>query len=481
MKISRKQAVGNFLWKLAEQLGSQVVSFFVSIILARLLLPEDYSVVSIIVILSSFCSVFVDGGLSKALIQKKDSDEKDFSTVFLTTLFMAAIIYAGLFVAAPYVAKVYSNDFLIPVIRVYALSLIISAFSTVQSAYISKNLQFKKYFLATITGTIFSAAVGISMAYQGYGAWALVAQKMSNLVINTIILFITSTFRPRLYFSVSRLKSLWKYGSKVLGTSLLDMVYDNIRPLVVGLKFNTVDLAYYEKGKSYPGMLNSTISSTLASVLFPVIATAQDDITAVRAITQRYIRVASFLVFPALLGLAAIADNLVLWMLTDKWTAAVPYMRVFCVNFMFLVLQTGNLQAINAIGRSDIVLKLAVKKKTINFVLLFVVIIVAKSPLVLASLGIVTSLIAFVLNSFANKKILKYGFKAQICDILPNLVCAVVMMYAVMLVGRLNMPMLPLVVLQVAFGGAVYIVIAKVTRNTNLIYCWDMVKSLINK
>ena len=452
MNVNRKQAFSNFSWKLAEQIGAQMVSFVVSIILARLLMPDDYSVVSVISIISAFCAVFIDSGLSKALVQKKNTDLLDYSTVLVASLFFSFVLYWILFFFAPYIAKLYGKNLLVPVIRVYSITLIIGAFNTVQCAYISKNLLFKKYFLATIVGTIVSAFVGISMAYTGYGPWALVAQQMTNSLIDTIILFLSSGFRPRFAFSVERIKNLWSYGIKVLGTSLLDMLYDKIRPLVVGIKFNTVDLEYYEKGSSYPGMINSTLSSTLASVLFPIIAAAQDNIAEVKLITQKYIRVSSFLIFPSLLGLASVANNLVLWMLTEKWMQAVPYMQIFCINYMFMLLQTGNLQAINAIGRSDIVLKLALIKKTINFILLFVVILVAPSPLWLAALGIITSLIAFLLNSFTNSKLLKYGLKEQVFDILPNLLSAILMACIVYLIGNIHLSLFPLLIVQIIAG-----------------------------
>lgn len=481
MDVNRKQAFSNFSWKLAEQIGAQMVSFVVSIILARLLMPDDYSVVSVISIISAFCAVFIDSGLSKALVQKKNTDLLDYSTVLVVSLCFSFILYWFLFFSAPYIAKLYGKSLLVPVIRVYSITLIIGAFNTVQCAYISKNLLFKKYFLATIVGTIISAFVGITMAYAGCGPWALVAQQMTNLLIDTIVLFLTSHFRPRFAFSIERLKRLWSYGIKVLGTSLLDMLYDKIRPLVVGIKFNTVDLAYYEKGSSYPGMINSTLSSTLASVLFPIIAAAQDDITKVKLITQKYIRVASFLIFPSLLGLAAVANNLVLWMLTEKWMQAVPYMQIFCINYMFMLLQTGNLQAINAIGRSDIVLKLAIIKKTINFILLFIVILVSPSPLWLAALGILTSLIAFCINSFTNSKLLKYGFKEQLLDILPNLLSAILMACIVNLIGNIHLNLFPLLIVQIVAGILIYSGLAFFTHNSNLKYCLDTFRAVVKK
>lgn len=481
MNVTSIQTFQNFAWKLAEQCGAQFVSFFVSIILARLLMPEDYSVVSVISVLSSFCTVFIDGGLSQALIQKKNSDIKDFSTVLYASLCLSGILYVLLYIISPYIAQAYSDELIVPVIRVYSLCLIIGSFNNVQCAYISKNLLFKKYFFATIIGTIISAIVSIYMAYVGFGVWALVVQKLLNLIIDTTILFITSRFRPQLVFVSSRLRILWSYGIKVLGTSLLDMLYNTIRPLIIGVRFNIVEMAYYEKGKSYPDILNSTFSSALASVLFPVIASEQDDIQKVKIITQKFIKTTSFVIFPTLLGLAAISDKLIIWMLTDKWLGAVPYMRIFCINYMFMLLQTGNLQSINAIGRSDIVFKLAVIKKTINFMLLFIIIFVSPSPLWLAGLGIITSSIAFIINSYTNKKLLCYGIKDQIMDIIPNLILAVLMVGVVLLVGKINLSTRYVLFIQVVVGIITYILFSYITHNPNFYYCMNIMKNTLKK
>lgn len=481
MKVSRKQAFSNFGWKLAEQVGAQMVSFFVSIILARVLMPDDYVCVSVIAILSAFCAVFIDGGLSKSLIQKKDADIVDFSTVLYVSIGLAFIVYLVLYITAPFIAVLYDNSLLIPVIRVYSLVLFVGAFNTVQGAYISKHLQFKKYFLATLSGTIVSAIIGIYMAYHGYGPWALVAQQMINPIVDTIILYVTSSFRPKLCFSLNRIKVLWRFGIRVLGTSLVDMLYDNIRPLIVGVKFNSADLAFYQKGRSYPDIINSTLNSTLSSVLFPVMATAQDDFGQVKNITKRYISTASFMLFPALLGLAAVAPNLITWMITEKWANAVPYMQIFCINYMFQLLQTGNLQAINAVGRSDIVFKLAILKKSISFALLFFLVIFANSPLLLAGLGILTSLIAYIINTTANKRILKYGFWEQAKDIFPNLVTAFVMALVVWWIGKIRLPLFPLICIQIISGAICYILISLIIQNKALFYCIDTFKTYVKK
>ena len=475
MQINKK-AFSNFSWKFAEQICTQIVQFIVSVVLARILLPEDYSVVSIIAIITSFCNVFIEGGLSKALVQKKDSDILDYSTVLYTSYTVSFFFYICLFIAAPYIASIYKNQLLIRVIRIYALSLFITPISTIQYSYISKKLQFRKLFWASFIGTVLSGVIGIYLANSGFGAWALVGQRMIDSFVDTLIIFFCIDLRPTISFSFDRLKRLWKYGSKVLGTSIVDMIYDNIRPLIVGLQFSTADLAYYEKGRSYPNILNSAINSTLSAVLFPLIVSVQDDYDRVKSLMRRFIRVTSFVLFPTLLGLAAVANNLVILLITDKWIGTVPYIRIFCVFYMFQLLQTGNLQALFAIGRSDIVFKLAVIKKSINFILLFILILFSHSPYLLAALGILTSLIAYFINALANKKLLNYGLFDQLIDIMPNLFLSLAMYFLVYYIGYLNVQLHFLLLIQVLLGCGFYILMSFMFKNSSLLYILSMIK-----
>ena len=294
----KKSTFSGAIWKFMERVCAQVVSLVVSIVLARLLLPEDYSIVSIVAIFFAFCNIIISGGLNTALIQKKDADKLDYATVLHVSVLLAAVLCIVMFFAAPFIASLYKTELLIPVIRVMSLTFFINAVKSVLSAYVSGKMQFKKFFFSTIVGTVISAFIGIIMAVNGFGAWALVAQQMSNSLIDTVILFITTKFRVLFIFSFKRLKSLFSYGWKIFVTSLITVVYDEINPLIVGLKFSWADLAYYNKGNSFPGLLNSTISDTLAAVLFPAMSKVQDDKNAVLSITRRYIKVSSFVVFP---------------------------------------------------------------------------------------------------------------------------------------------------------------------------------------
>ena len=345
----KKGAISGMIWKFSERISAELVSFVVSVILARILIPEDYSVVGIVAIFFSFSEVLISGGFNSALIQKKDVDETDYSSVMLLSLAISGVVYFILFFCAGWISRIYKQDLIVPVLRVMGLVLFINAYKSVLSAYVSNRLEFKKYFASTIGGTVVSAIVGIIMAYKGFGPWALVAQQMTNSLIDTLILSVTTGYKPAFRISFKRLKSLFDYGGKIYLSSIISVIYDEIKPLIVGIRFSGTDLAFYNKGESFPRLLNASISDTISAVLFPVISKVQDEAESVRNMTRRFIGITSFIVFPMMVGLMVIADNFVIVILTEKWIPIVPYIRIFCFSYMFNIIQVANLQAIKAI------------------------------------------------------------------------------------------------------------------------------------
>ena len=370
MKDSNNRIISNFIWRFAERCGAQSVSFVVSIVLARLLAPEVYGTIALVTVFTTILDVFVDSGLANALIQKKDVDDIDFSSVFYFNIFTCLILYAGVFFAAPFIASFYSDIELVPVIRVLSFTIVISGVKNVQQAYVSRTLQFKRFFFATLGGTIVAAIVGIIMAYTGYGVWALVAQQILNTTVDTIILWITVKWRPKAVFSFSRLKKLVSYGWKLLVSALLATLYHNIFQLIIGKKYSSADLAYYNKGDRFPNIIVTNVNSSIDSVLLPVMSNEQDDAVRVKEMTRRAIKTSTFIMAPLLMGLAATADSLVYILLTAKWLPCVFYLRIFCVTYMFYPIHTANLNAIKALGRSDMFLKLEIIKKVVGLVLL---------------------------------------------------------------------------------------------------------------
>lgn len=477
----KKKAFTGMLWKLTERIGAQMVTLIVSIILARLLTPDDYSVVGIVTIFFAFCNVFVVGGFNTALIQKKEADQKDYSSVLWMSLAIGASLYGILFFTTPWIAELYQKPLLIPVFRVMGLTLMIDAVKAVLYAYVSKQLQFKKFFFATLIGTLTSATIGIAMAYLGFGPWALVAQKMISSTIDTLVLILISKFRVRLKISWARIKGLFSYGWKIFVATLISTVYDQCNPLIIGLRFTTNDLSYYTKGRSFPMALNTSLDGALTSVLFPVMSKVQDDKAAVLQYTRRFMRTASYVIFPVMLGFLAVSDSFVRVLLTEKWMGASFYIQVFCVAYMLNIIQNGNLQTIRAIGRSDIILKLEVIKKTLYFIVIFATVMLSTKPEHLALVSIVNTCIATLVNTAPNRKLIGYRYRDQIADLLPNLLISLAMGAAVYMMNYLAMGALVKLVLQLAAGMVIYVLLSVVTRNTSFRFLLKTIKRYIFK
>ena len=456
------------MWKGLERICAQGVSTIVSIILARILAPEDYAVISIVSIFFMFCNVFISSGFNTALVQKKDADELDYSTVFSVSFLVSVICYFVMFFLAPYIAKWYSNDLLIPVIRVMSLTLIIDAVKSIVCAKISSNLDFKSFFLATIIGTVISAFVGIGMAYRGYGAWALVAQQMTNSFIDTVILFAVTKIRLRFGFSKERFKPLFKFSWKLFVGGIVDTVYNQCRPLIVGLKFSGTDLALYNKGEHYPGLINSIISDTICAVLFPAMTKVQDDEEKLLKMTRQFIRVSSYCIFPCLLGFFAVSDNFVTIVLTEKWLGCSIYLKIFCIVHMMDIIQSGNIQPISALGRTDVLLITNIIKKTVYFIIIAIFVFFSNSPVYLAISTIATNIFATIVNTAMTRKFVKYKLKDQFWDLFENLIPAGLMCAAVMLIPLLNLNIYLETALQVFTGIAVYLVLSVLLRNESL-------------
>ena len=449
------KTIKNFIWRFAERCGAQLVTFIVSIVLARLLAPEDYGTIALVTVFTTILQVFVDSGLGTALIQKKDADDLDFSSVFYFNFFVCIVLYIGIFLAAPIIAGFYGDSSLIPIIRVISLTILISGVKGIQQSYVSRNMLFKRFFFATLGGTIFSAFFGIVLAYVGCGVWAIVAQQLSNTAIDTLILWITVKWRPKKMFSWRRLKGLLSFGWKLSVSSLLDTVYNNLRNLIIGKFYSSADLAYYNQGDKFPKIIVTNINSSIDSVLLPTLANEQEHIERVKSMTRRAIKTSTYIMAPLMMGLAFCATSIVKLVLTDKWLPCVPYLQIFCVTYMFWPIHTANLNAINAMGRSDYFLKLEIAKKTIGMILLLST--MRFGVMVMAYSLLISSITSQIINSWPNKKLLRYGYFEQLKDIFPSVLIALFMGACVTLVKLLGFSDLLTILIQVPLGAFIYI------------------------
>ncbi|MBR5595996.1 MAG: lipopolysaccharide biosynthesis protein [Paludibacteraceae bacterium] len=454
-----------------ERISAQLVQLVVSIVLARILSPSDYGAVAMVTIFVMLANVLIEGGFSSALIQKKDADDIDFSTVFYFSIAFSLVLYAILYFSAPAISSFYGEEYkiLTPVLRVLGIQVIIFAVNSVQQAYVQRQMMFKNFFWATLVGTIVSAVVGLFMAYSGFGIWSIVAQQLTAGIINTLTLYIVTRKLPIWAFSFSRLRSLFNYGVKLLGASLLVTGYQELRALIIGKLYTAQDLAFFDRGKQFPSLIVTNINSSIGAVLFPKMAKEQDSIEQIKRTTRMSIRFSSYIMSPIMFGLSAVSEPFIRIVLTEKWVGCVPLMQWFCLVFLFMPIHTANMQALKAIGRSDTFLKLELIKKTIELLSLFAVVWISVDAIVI-NMAILTTLFTAV-NAFPNRKLLNYNYKEQIRDIFPSIIMSLVMLLLILIFNRLVV-LTDLMTIFVDFflGSALYIGMSIVTKNKEYMY-----------
>lgn len=458
-------AVGSaLLWKLLERFGVQGIQFVLQIILARILDPEHYGVLSLMIIFTNLANIFIQNGFNTALIQNKDVTEEDYSSVFCVSTLVAAILYVLIFAAAPYIAVFYKMPDIVAPLRVLALMLIPGALNSVQLAKISRELDFRKVFTSNIASIVISGVAGIVVALLGGGLWALVIQSMLNVVIATMVMLFTVRWKPRLICNWRRIQILFSFGWKLLLSGVLDTLYQDIRSLVIGKKYDSGTLGFYNRGKQFPQFIINAVNGAVQSVMLPAMAAKQDQAADVKILTRNSIMVSAYILFPMMAGLAGVAVPMISLLLTDKWLPCVPYLQIYCFTLAFYPVHSCNLQAINAMGRSDVFLKLEIIKKTIGIVALLIAVFCFDSPIAIAMTGAFTTLISCFINAYPNKKLIDYSYLEQMKDIMPSLAASVVMCIAVLGIGMISLPDVLLLIVQIVAGVAVYGVISVIFK-----------------
>ena len=462
-----KNTISGLLWKFSERIGAQLVTFVVSILLARLLSPTEYGTIGLVMAFIAIADVFVSRGFGNALIQKKDADNTDFSTVFYCNLILSILLYAIVYFAAPLVSGFYGQEILCPVLRVLGLKIILAAINSIQGAYVSRNMLFKRFFWATLGGTITSAVVGIALAYNGAGIWALVAQYLVQSFISTLILWITVKWRPTLEFSLSRLKPMFKFGWKLLSSSLIGELINQLRSLIIGKYYNSSSLAYYNKGISFPNLILTNVSSSITAVMYPVMAQMQEDKQQLKRYITTSVSYSTFLIAPAMIGMFAVAETMIELLLTSKWLPCVPYLQIACVYLLFQPITIITLDAIIAVGRSDLDLKFTLIKRSVAVILIFAAI--PYGVLAMTATDILVTIVALLLNSSRNKELFDMSSREFIKSFIPHVVRATLMAGSVILVNRyllvhIALPMLLELIIQILVGIVAYLLLCLITR-----------------
>ncbi len=478
--MKQNTIAGGMLWKLLERFGVQGIQFVLQLILARIMVPEHYGALAMMLIFVNLANVFIQSGFNTSLMQNKDVTEEDYSSVFWVTMGVSALVYGGLFFAAPAIATFYKMPEIVWPFRVLMLVLFPGSFNSVQLAKVSRELDFRKVFFSNIFGIVISGVVGIVMAYQNAGVWALVVQNVLNILIACLVMLKVVDWRPRLVCNFARVKVLFTYGWKLLVSGLLDTLYQDIRSLVIGKKYQADTLGFYNRGKQFPQFVINGINGAVQSVMLPAMSAKQDNKTQVKTLMQTSIAVSAYVVFPVLFGLAGIAEPLVKVLLTEKWLPCVPYLQIYCFTLLFMPVHTCNLQAINAMGRSDLFLKLELIKKSYGLLLLVAAVLFFDSPIAIALSGAVSTLISCFVNAHPNKKLIDYSYTEQIKDISPAILFSAVMLGAVWLIARITLPPLITVMLQVVGGIVVYLTLSLIFRPKGLFVLLAILKKADN-
>ena len=463
--LHQKMASG-FIWMFLERILAQLVTFIVSIVIARILVPDDFGIVAIAQIFISLANVFSIQGLSASLIQKKDISEIDYSTAFVTNLFVATILYSIVFFASPYIASFYNQPLLTAIFRVLGVQLFLGSLNSIQRAFVSRHLEFKKFFWSTLFGTIASAFVGIIMALKGAGPWAIVFQHLTNVLIDSIILLIVIKWKPKLRFSFSSLKKMFGFSWKVFLAAFVNSIYAESRSLVVGKKYTSEDIAYFNKGKQFPQLFYSNIVSVTVSVIFPSFSKFNEDSIRTKEELSKVIKISFYMLAPIMIGLAVVSKPLVLVLLTEKWLPCVPFLIAYCIDFLLLSIQSLQEQIIKASGRGNTLLIVFVLEKSIGLSLLIGSMFISVEAIAVAL--VVSSFIAVIIHTAAVYRICNYSFLCLLRDCFEGFFLSLIMALIASHFSFLPMNNLSVLIIQTSAGALTYFLASLLIKSNSL-------------
>ena len=477
--------LSGFIWKLLERSGLSIIHFAVQIVLARLLDPELYGVLSIMLVFVTVGELFVESGFFSALVQNKDVTEEDYSSVLWLSMFVAAVMYGVVFLAAPLIADLYKIPNLEKPLRVLALMLFPGALNLVYEAKATREMNFKKIFYCSTTGALVSGAVGLIVAYLGGGLWALVVKSLLDVMASCMIMSFLAPIKLRLFVDFRRVRVLFSFGWKLLASSIWGTIYGNLSTLIIGKKYSVEALAYYERGGQFPDLIINTVNGAVDSVMFPAMSAEQEEPRKVKALMKNTIVISSYLIFPMMLGLAAVAEPLVCVFLTETWLPCVPFLQLCCLSMVLYPLHSCNVQAIKAMGRSDIFLKLEVIKTLMDVPFFLIALLCFDDPLALAAYGTISSWVYLIVNSWPNKKIIDYSGLEQLRDCFSTLALSTLMFGCVILVripcAEARLSNLATLMVQVLVGVVVYVLASIIFKPRPYRMALGMLKEMRNK
>lgn len=479
-KSVKTTVVEGLLWKFFERIGVQLIQFIIQVILARILLPEQFGTIAILNVFILIATSLIQYGFSTALIQKKNVDEIDYSSVLYVNLFIAAVMYMILFVCAPVLAEFYMDDQLTVLLRILSVILFLGAVSSVQNTVLTKEMNFKCNCMINLGAIIVQGIVGIVLAINGFGVWSLVLAQISNSIMLVALGFVFIKWKPVLKFSLKKIKILFAFGRNILLSTILETIFNNIYSLVIGKVYTKESLGYYNRGQSIPGMLVTTINGSIQGVMFPVLSEFQEDRKRIKGMMRRSVKTSGYLVFPVMAGIVAVAPALIPLLLTDKWNPCIPFLQLSCISMAFYPIHTTNLQAISAIGRSDIYLKVEIIKKIVLVGILLITMNVSLTAVMIGS--VVAAGICTIINAWPNKRLFDYSIMQQFKDLFPSFALSAVMGAIVYAIGTmLPLPLFLVLIIQTISGVFIYILGSLIFKIDSFYYLLETIKSFLRK
>ena len=474
--MERGKIIRSLIYKFTERFAAKLIGFVLGILLARLLSPEIAGQVALLEVFVNLSFTLIDEGINSALVQTKNADERDYMTVFLITLGLAGFIIGVLEAAAPAIAAYYRTPAITLPLRVYAFSLLFSSFNSIQVARLQREMRFREMMLCNLAATVIAGVIGVALAYRGAGLWSLVVYHFGQIVLSCLAALLVLRWLPRGRFSAESAKRLGGFGLKMLGASVVANLYNSLRPLIIGRRFTTADLGYYDRGQKFASTISLNLDVAIRSVMFPVLSRSQDDVGQFRAILRRTKQLGCFVVFPVMFGLAAVAEPLVRLLLTEKWLPAVPFLVLLSIGEAQVPLTSSNLVALKSLGRSDLYARQEIVRRVLMLAVLAASVLAFDSVEAIAVGFVLSAWLDMWVTSWPLRKLLDYGLLPQLRDIWKSALSSALMAASVWALGLLPLPPLPLLVLQIFAGAALYLLLNLALKNGSLLYALSLLK-----
>jgi len=474
--MEKAKVIKSLIFKFSERFAVKGLGLVISIILARLLGPDAFGQVALLTVFANLSLTFIESGLSTALVQSKEADDRDYSTVFYITLGLSLVIIVLWQLLAPAMAAFYDSPEMIAPLRFYAFSLILSAFNSIQTARMQREMRFREMMYCNLSATVVSGAVGIALAFMGFGLWSLVIYFFAQIAMSSIAMLFVLRWLPRSRFSMDSAKRLYGFGIKMLAAGIITTLYNDLRPLIIGKKFSTAALGYYERGQRFSSTISLNLDAAVQSVMFPVLSRAQDDRAQFCAILSKTKNLGAFIIFPAMLGMAAVAEPVVQLLLGNEWLPCIIFVQLLCIGEAQVPITTANLLAVKSLGRSDIYAKQEVLRRVLMLIVLAISVFCFDSVEAIAVGFVISAWIDAVVTTLPLIRLLGTNLRQQFLPLAKSMAASLIMAGAVYAVGLIDMPMLVKLLLQMALGVLIYVGVNYLLKTDGLTYMLNMLK-----